>query len=112
MSTAEKDACAACYPRKNLRLIRDRCKVHRAGLYQVLYRACMLLGFLAMVAVLLYMVRSYRRSRRSRTSRNLAAETFLSSDLLPMATTTSVSASKLRSKSLHDREEAQTSWSL
>lgn len=93
MSTAEKDACAACYPRKNLRLIRDRCKEHRAGLYQVLYRACMLLGFLAMVAVLLHMVRSYRRRRRSRTFRNLAAETFLSSDLLPMATTTSVSTS-------------------
>ncbi|KAE8368270.1 hypothetical protein BDV27DRAFT_122513 [Aspergillus caelatus] len=44
-----------------------------------------------MVAALLYMVGSYRRSRRSRTSRNLAAETFLSSDLLPMAKTTSVS---------------------
>lgn len=93
MSTAEKDACATCYPRKNLRLIRDRCNVHRAGLYQVLYWACMLLGLFAMVAVLLYVARSYRRWRRSRTSRNLAAETLLSSDLLPMAITTSVSTS-------------------
>ncbi|KAE8375207.1 hypothetical protein BDV26DRAFT_268271 [Aspergillus bertholletiae] len=92
MSTAEKDVCTACYPRKNLELIRDRCKVRRARSDQVLYRACILVGFSAMVAVLLYMVRSYRHSRRSQTSRNLTAETF-SSSTLPMATTTSIAAS-------------------
>ncbi|KAB8231511.1 uncharacterized protein BDW43DRAFT_282491 [Aspergillus alliaceus] len=88
MSAAEKQDCAACYPRPNLRLIRDRCKARNAEALQDIYWACGLLGAFAGVAVLIYRVCSCRHQHRSQTRRTPTAQSFFSSTL-SIATTAS-----------------------
>jgi hypothetical protein len=72
---AKEEICALCYPERNLAVIERHCSKQEVSGRQAFYSVCMLLGCVIVVAVLLYLLRSFCRrvQRRYRIFRGLCS---------------------------------------
>ncbi|PKX94188.1 uncharacterized protein P174DRAFT_460286 [Aspergillus novofumigatus IBT 16806] len=85
---AEGEICAVCYPERNLAVIERHCSKQEVSGRQAFYSVCVLLGCFVVVAVLLYLLRSFCRGvqRRYRIFRVLcSAQTCRSPATNPMS---------------------------
>lgn len=72
---AKEEICALCYPGRNLAVIERHCSKQEVSGRQAFYSVCVLLGCFVVVAVLLYLLRSFYRGvqRRYRIFRGLCS---------------------------------------
>ncbi|EAW22680.1 uncharacterized protein NFIA_013690 [Aspergillus fischeri NRRL 181] len=72
---AKEEICALCYPERNLAVIERLCSKQEVSGRQAFYSVCVLLGCFVVVAVLLYLLRSFCRGvqRRYRIFRGLCS---------------------------------------
>ncbi|GFF84424.1 conserved hypothetical protein [Aspergillus lentulus] len=72
---AKEEICALCYPERNLAVIERHCSKQEVSGRQAFYSVCVLLGCFIVVAVVLYLLRSFCRrvQRRYRIFRGLCS---------------------------------------